>query len=284
MKWFFHLCFFAGSLLLMGCGNDGSEESDQGKADTMQRHSGLDYDTTERGLLYKKYTDLNGPTPEKGDVVRTDILVRTKDRHLMNTFVDDKNYFFEVEPPQFKGDVAELLPRLTEGDSVIAKSEAQYVYRGRVPPQIGRYDTVYTTLKIREFFNEKTALLEYIDAVDGRVDTIEEGLYVNFVEKGNGPRIKEGDSVVMKLKGHLLDGTVFRNTREEKRDYGFVYGKQNLLPGIDSVVRISREGTQAKVFMVSEYGYGHGGARPLILPFSPLIYNLKVVEVIKQPA
>jgi len=270
--------------LLSGCGQD-TEPDKQQTPDSVSTLPAMDsFRVTPNGLRYVHHEDKSGPHPQKGDIVRMDMLLRTADRHLMNTFVGEKNYFMTVKEPAFKGDIVEILPQLSEGDSVTAKTLATYLYQGRVPPQIGQYDTVYTHIKILGFFNEREALLNHITRQGHRVDTLQTGLYRTFFQRGQGKAIAKGDSVVMQYTGSLLNGTVFNTSRNKAKPLAFTYGKKDLLKGLSMGLKGLKPGAHVKLFMTSDYGYGKGGARPIIVPFSPLIYDIKVMKVMSKPA
>lgn len=236
---------------------------------------------TANGLGYHFHTKNQGETPDSGDVVRLDILLETPERDLMNTFVKDENYYEEVKPPGFKGDMVEILPRVHEGDSLTLQMPASQLYKGRVPPQIDYYDTVYTHVKVLNFFNEKEELLTYIADREYRVDTLSDGLYRTIMDKGVGPGIDKGDSVVLDLTGYLMDGQPFQRTSPED-PMAFTYGEKDLIDGLKKGLNGLPEGSHIRLFMTSDYGYGKAGARPYIIPYASLIYDIKVKQVITQ--
>ncbi len=284
MKFHFLIGFGLGFFLLIGgCGDDVTEKASN-NSDTLKALPSEDsFKVTDNGLRFVLHQNKSGPTPGKGDVVRMDMLVRTKDRHLMNTFVGEKDYYMVVKNPTFKGDIVEILPDLSKGDSVTTKTLASYLYQGRVPPQIGRTDTVYTHFKIQGFFNEKKQLLGYINRKGHNIDTMENGLYRTFFEKGRGNPINNGDSVIMEFTGKLLDGTVFNTTTNKPEPMMFTYGEKDLLEGLKKGIKGLKPGAHIKLFMISDFGYGKEGARPLIVPYSPLVYDIKIVKVMEPP-
>ena len=271
-----------GFILITGCGDKQKGENGTTGNDTLALPAMDSFRTTGKGLKYIIHVNKPGPSIKVGDVIRMDMLIRTKERHLMNTFVQEKDYYEEVKEPSFPGDIAELYPLLSEGDSVTTKILASKLYKGRVPMQIDYYDTVYTHIKVKGFFNEKKQLLSYIREKGHAVDTLEDGLYRTFFKQGYGNAIAEGDSVVIHLTGHLLDGSLFQQT-DKNNPMAFTYGKKNLLEGLKKGLNSLKEGAEVKLFMTSDYGYGDAGARPHILPFSPLIYEINIIEVIEKP-
>jgi FKBP-type peptidyl-prolyl cis-trans isomerase len=283
-------CFNRGLVLLIcfsflfSCGNPDAEKKDEERTESDTTGlAALPFQETPNGLKYHFHSRHDGPSPDSGDVVRLEILLETPDRDLMNTFVKPEDYYEQVKPPAFKGDMVEILPKVSKGDSLTLRMPASQLYKGRVPPQIGYYDTVFTRLKVINFFNEKEELLAYIADKNYEVDTLQQGLYQTTMEKGTGNRIGKGDSVVLDLVGYLMDGQPFQRTREDE-PMTFTYGEKDLLKGLKIGLKGLKPDAHVRLFMTSDYGYGEKGARPYIIPFSPLIYDLKVKKVIPSQA
>lgn len=268
-------------MCLVSCSNPEKKDKKGTKIDSTGSKA-LSFQETPNGLKYHFHSSHDGPSPDSGDVVRLEILLETPARDLMNTFVKPEDYYEEVKPPAFKGDMVEILPEVSKGDSLTLRMPAAQLYKGRVPPQIGYYDTVFTRLKVLHFFNENEELLNYIADKNYKVDTLEKGLYQATMEKGTGHRIGKGDSVVLDLVGYLMDGQPFQRTRDGK-PMTFNYGEKDLLKGLKIGLKGLKPGAHVRLFMTSDYGYGEKGARPYIIPFSPLIYDLKVKKVIPPP-
>lgn len=268
-------------LFCSACQQDSSSDAGGNTSADSSGLKPLSFQETENGLQYHFHTQQEGPTPDSGDVVRLDILLETPNRDLMNTFVKKENYYEQVKPPSFKGDMVEILPQVSRGDSLTLRMPAPQLYKGRVPPQIDYYDTVYTRVKVLNFFSEKEELLTYIKDRDYVVDTLKNGLYRTVMEHGAGPRIRTGDSVVLDLVGYLMDGQPFQRTSADE-PMTFTYGEKDLIKGLQIGLNSLAEGTHIRLFMTSDFGYGKKGARPYIIPYSSLIYDIKVKQVIKN--
>ena len=268
---------------MTGCDQSGQTRQQQTDSSEKQGLEPLPFKTTPNGLQYHFHKKHDGPSPDSGDVVRLEILLETPDRDLINTFIKPEDYYEEVQPPAFKGDMAEILPKVSKGDSLTLRMPASQLYRGRVPPRIGYYDTVYTRVKVINFFNENKELIGYIARKNYQVDTLRKGLYRSRMASGTGNAIGEGDSVVLDLVGYLMDGQPFQRTTDDN-PMTFTYGQKDLIKGLKLGLKGLRPGAHVRLFMTSDYGYGKKGARPYIIPFSSLIYDLKVRKVISQPA
>jgi len=99
-----------------------------------------------------------------------------------------------------------------------------------------------------------------------------------------GKQINEGDSVVVKYTGMLLDGTVF--DQSDKGDGGkgtyTIQYKRNaqLIRGWIEVLGTMHEGEKVRVLLPSCVGYGPSAMGKDIKPYSPLLFEIEVVKVI----
>ena len=108
-------------------------------------------------------------------------------------------------------------------------------------------------------------------------------IFNNFLKKKadykaevNRVKVAVNDTVTVKYKGTLLDGTVF----DEGEIPGHVSGSRGLIPGFDEGIRLVGEGGKAIIYIPSELAYGARGNRG-IEPNSVLIFDIEIVSVNK---
>ncbi|MFA7082408.1 MAG: FKBP-type peptidyl-prolyl cis-trans isomerase [Bacteroidales bacterium] len=107
---------------------------------------------------------------------------------------------------------------------------------------------------------------------------------------------KEGDKARVHYVGKFTDGKLFdtsveeaakaANKFQEGRPYEpleFEIGKHMMIPGFEEAVKMMNKGEKAIVLIPSKLAYGPQG-RGEILPSSPLIFELELVEIIKGEA
>ncbi|MBP6429379.1 MAG: FKBP-type peptidyl-prolyl cis-trans isomerase [Bacteroidales bacterium] len=107
---------------------------------------------------------------------------------------------------------------------------------------------------------------------------------------------KENDKVKVHYVGKFTDGKLFdtsveeaakaANTFQQGRPYEpleFTIGKHMMIPGFEEAVKMMNKGEKAIVLIPSKLAYGPQG-RGEILPSSPLIFELELVEIIKGEA
>ena len=114
------------------------------------------------------------------------------------------------------------------------------------------------------------------NALKENVDTTETGLQYTIVTEGASEKVAVNDTVTVKYKGTLIDGTVF----DEGEIPGHVSGSRGLIAGFDQGIRLVGEGGKAIIYIPSELAYGSRGNRG-IEPNSVLIFDIEVVKVNK---
>lgn len=109
------------------------------------------------------------------------------------------------------------------------------------------------------------------------VQATESGLQYQIIEAGN-QNVKPGpeDTVYVRYKGALLDGTVFDEVSEEEEPIALTLNR--VIPGWQEGMQLIGEGGKAKLFIPSALGYGERGTQG-IAPNSTLVFDVELVEV-----
>ncbi|MDO5442081.1 MAG: FKBP-type peptidyl-prolyl cis-trans isomerase [Bacteroidia bacterium] len=122
--------------------------------------------------------------------------------------------------------------------------------------------------------NEK-AFLEK-NATEAGVKTTESGLQYKIIAAGNDVKPGPQDTVTVRYKGTLLDGTVFDEVPEDAEPITFTLNR--VIPGWQEGMQLIGEGGKATLFIPSELGYGERGTQG-IEPNSTLIFDVDLVKV-----
>ncbi len=111
------------------------------------------------------------------------------------------------------------------------------------------------------------------------VEVTESGLQYKIIEAGN-PDLKAGptDTVLVRYKGTLLDGTVFDETKEDADPVRLTLDR--VIKGWTEGLQLVGEGGKIQLVIPSELGYGERGTQG-IEPNSTLLFDVDVVEVHK---
>ena len=130
------------------------------------------------------------------------------------------------------------------------------------------YTTAVATAKEKEFFDK--------NAKKAGVKATESGLQYEIIEAGNEVKPGPQDTVLVRYKGALLDGTVFDEVPADAEPISLTLNR--VIPGWTEGMQLIGEGGKAKLYIPSELGYGARGTSG-IAPNSTLVFDVELVEV-----
>ena len=109
------------------------------------------------------------------------------------------------------------------------------------------------------------------------VEVTESGLQYKIIEAGN-PDLKAGptDTVLVRYKGTLLDGTVFDETKEDADPVTLTLNR--VIKGWQEGLQLVGEGGKIQLVIPGDLAYGERGSQG-IEPNSTLLFDVEVVEV-----
>ena len=110
---------------------------------------------------------------------------------------------------------------------------------------------------------------------DGVVTT-ESGLQYKIIEAGNDVKPGPQDTVWVRYKGSLLDGTVFDQVSEDAEPIRLTLNR--VVPGWTEGLQLIGEGGKIDLFIPSDLGYGEQGNQT-IPGNSALIFNVELTKV-----
>ncbi len=108
-----------------------------------------------------------------------------------------------------------------------------------------------------------------------------EGYYILKTTKTNGQQAKAGDKVKVNYTGTLLDGKTF-DSSVGREPFEFELGKGMVIAGWDLGIAQLKVGEKAKLFIPSQLAYGPRQAGPEIKPFTPLLFEVELLEIVKK--
>lgn len=268
------------------------------------------FKTTAKGTQYRIITPGNGRQIKLNDVVTFQAVQKTdKDSVLFSTYAAGRQIQVQV---QENGDLMDVLPLLSEKDSVLVKISTDTIFKDnevRRPSFLPKGSFINVTLKIEqvqtldEAIAERKAMMDKMateEATARNKYITDNKLVLNTTKSGlkyriTLPSIKRkpvaGDSVLVNYTGHLLDGKVFDTSIEANakkaglvqpgRTYepiGFKVGQQQVIPGWDEGLLLLGEGAKATLVIPSNLAYGPNGQGE-IPPYSTLVFDVQLVKV-----
>lgn len=113
------------------------------------------------------------------------------------------------------------------------------------------------------------------------VKVTESGLQYKVLVAGNGDVAKDNDRVKVHYRGTLIDGTEFDSSYKRKEPATF--GVNQVIKGWTEALKLMPAGSKWVVYVPQELGYGSKDTGR-IKPFSTLIFEVEVLEVLKADA
>ena len=113
------------------------------------------------------------------------------------------------------------------------------------------------------------------------VVTLPSGLQYKVLKAGSGASPGPVDTVKTQYAGRLVDGTEFDSSI--KRNEPFVTPVNRVIPGWTEALQLMKEGDKWELYIPQGLAYGAQGAGNVIPPYSTLIFEMELLEVVKQP-
>jgi FK506-binding nuclear protein len=109
------------------------------------------------------------------------------------------------------------------------------------------------------------------------VRTLPSGLIIEDIQKGNGPRAKNGHRVSVRYIGKLSSGKLFDQNTKGK-PFSFVLGKGECIKGWDLGVQGMQVGGTRRLTIPPQLAYGKRGAPPDIPSNAILKFDIKLLD------
>lgn len=128
---------------------------------------------------------------------------------------------------------------------------------------------------------ELPAINKYVTENKIKVKPTASGLYYIETKKGSGQSPKETDVVKVHYTGKLLDGTVFDSSVERGEPATFPLNQ--VIRGWTEALQLMKVGGKATLLLPSSIAYGPNGAGERIPPYSPLLFDVELLEIQAAP-
>ena len=103
----------------------------------------------------------------------------------------------------------------------------------------------------------------------------EEKVEIKDISEGDGPPAASGDTVTMKYKGKLDDGSVF----DSGSGFTFTIDAGEVIKGWDIGIKGMKRGGKRRLKVPAKLGYGKRGAMPEIPPNSELNFVVQLQQI-----
>lgn len=109
------------------------------------------------------------------------------------------------------------------------------------------------------------------------VETTASGLQYEVLRAGDGPSPGADDVVTLHYKGTLIDGTQFDSSYD--RGAPATFSVNQVIPGFSEGLQLMEVGSQYRLYIPGDLGYGEQGSGPLIQPNATLIFEVELLEI-----
>ncbi len=105
------------------------------------------------------------------------------------------------------------------------------------------------------------------------------GLQYKVLQTGNGAIPAASDKVKVHYKGTLINGTTFDSSYD--RGQPAVFGVTQVIKGWTEALQLMPVGSKWELYIPYDLAYGSRGAGADIKPFSTLIFEVELLEIVK---
>ncbi|MBL9160896.1 MAG: FKBP-type peptidyl-prolyl cis-trans isomerase [Verrucomicrobiales bacterium] len=112
------------------------------------------------------------------------------------------------------------------------------------------------------------------------VKTTASGLQYEVIKEGDGAKPKATDEVKVHYHGTLIDGKVFDSSVERGEPAEFPLNR--VIPGWTEGVQLMSKGSKYRFFIPYDLAYGDRGAGADIKPYSALVFEVELLDILGQ--
>ncbi|MFO7723433.1 MAG: FKBP-type peptidyl-prolyl cis-trans isomerase [Bacteroidales bacterium] len=167
--------------------------------------------------------------------------------------------------------------------TLVMTSPNAFGSRGFGQGLVGPYKSIRMEIEIvnvapgmKEF--EGYSIKQFLSRNEIKEKPVSNGLIYVVQTKGTGPLLKSKDHVKVHYTGFYLDMGVFDSSRQRGEPMDVVVDESDVIKGWHEALKMMRVGERARIILPSSLAYGKEGSPPIIRPYSPLVFDLEVVE------
>ncbi|MBE0639458.1 MAG: FKBP-type peptidyl-prolyl cis-trans isomerase [Bacteroidales bacterium] len=267
----------------------------------------IDFELTKTGIGYYFHVqNEDSKAPAEGDILTLRLTYGTPDTVYYSSDMNPGgNMMLPMSKPQNEGDLFEALAMMHLGDSASFMVNAETFFLKTAGfPEIPAFaagvekllfnvslDKIQTEAEIQAEFeaemleaqaDEDIKIQEYLTANNINSAPTESGMYYIEQVKGTGAAPEVGDKVKVHYTGTLLDGTKFDSSVDRGQPFEFTLGVGQVIKGWDEGIAMMNIGSKGKFVLPSRMAYGERGAGRDIPPYAPLVFEVELLDVIKQ--
>lgn len=250
------------------------------------------FDKAENGVYYKVIEKGQGERkPQLGDYLFL-VASYTSNNDSITAFAE-REITDVMREHAFVGDLYDAYSLMCEGDHMQFAIKADSFFlisigfpAEELPKYITNEDVIYFDINLKKIkslndfqVEEEQTINAYIQENNITIEPTNEGLYFISEQEGSGELATEGKVVSVHYTGKFLDGTIFDSSVERGEPMKFTLGQDPLIPGFTQAVQMMNKGAKATIIIPSNLGYGQSNPNLPIPPFTPLLFELEIIDI-----
>ena len=241
----------------------------------------------------------NGKKPKDGSIVTFDLQIKdSNDSTFKNTYKEGQPLSMPLQKGNFKGAFENALYHLSEGDSATVFVSADSLFsriQRPLPKGVKAGSDLRFIVKISKVMSQEEFGKEQDMKKDKEVGLMAEfaaknipnsqktqsGIIFSVQKAGTGISPSQGDTVVVNYTGKLMNGKIF-DSSIGKKPLVFPVGVGMVIQGWEQALLQMKKGEKSTFFIPSALAYGAQGIPGVITPYSPLLFEVELLEVKKH--
>lgn len=266
-----------------------------------------EYSITEDGLIIVDIDNGNGKYPKAGNIMKVYFTFQTYEGDTLLDFTSGKPYelvygdmalgqgFHEALAIVSKGGRAEfVIPSSlafgSEGfyDAILPYTSFKLYLEVCDIMTSDEYEAEQKQLKEKEYIesaerlqNESRSIAKYIEDKGLTIRQQESGLYYIETKSGEGDSVQVGDLVAIHYSIYNIDDTLIESSYSYEQPLPFIYGDNQMIPGIEEAVGYMKVGGKSRIIVPSRLGFGDVKIDDNLPANSVLIIDLELVGLQK---
>ncbi len=131
----------------------------------------------------------------------------------------------------------------------------------------------------KRILEEPERIARYVKDNDIKVFPKESGLYYIETKAGTGDSVKNGDMVSVHYSIYNIDDILIESSYDYNQPIPFVYGGNQMIPGIEEAVGYMKVGGKSRIIVPSQLGFGEIKIDDNLPANSVLVIDLELVDL-----
>lgn len=127
--------------------------------------------------------------------------------------------------------------------------------------------------------NETAKIAKYLKDNNIAKEPLPSGLYYIETQQGTGSQAAVGKKVKVHYTLYNIAGKKLQSSIESNSPYEFVLGQKSVIDGWEEGLTYMKAGGKAMLIVPSSLAYGENQRGPDIPPYSPLVFEIEMLEV-----